>query len=748
MKARRLINVMLLSFLVLTGCGKVTEEEYSLSIHVSGLGSVTGAEAGKYQKGTELTLTAVPEEGYGFDAWEDSSSAGTEDMHSLTYSITLNEDHAVTAYFSELPQEVYYSLEILTVGSGTVTGGETGSYLSGTEFTLTAVPSEGYEFDEWTDENVVGQLTDASYSFTLLGNKTITARFTESPQPIYYTLSISVSGSGTVTGGQSGFYLDGTEFTLTAEPGEGYEFDSWEDDEAADPMLLEDLSYSFILNENHHITAVFTEIPQPVYFTLTIIVDGQGSVEGGETGSYLSGTEFTLTAVPDFDYTYFEKWTSGEETLGTETAYSFVLEEDYEISAHFLNELSGDYYIATFGHVFNANNDFKTAGGSVTINGLDWTYSPFKFLGQNGSVGVQIGSKNNPQKDLWTLSTQFGTEVKVLSYGFKIGGASGTNSNITVTLGDSYSHVENNTSTTVVSFNYDDLEIPTAGFTLSLQAVTSAAIYFHSLTFTVAIPVEVVMDISADEIKPKTIIPGSNGIPAAKFAPITLEDYYSSVNLEATGSELVASLRAKITALTRTNYGDAKTMLIYTDESYDDPGFVLGMWDGDLLDADWSTGTWQREHVWACTNMGLGGDNRPGESTKNQGSDLHNLRAACPGSNGAHASLHFDNLPATAGYFYPNIAEGSLNGFHAYNGDFRGDLARILFYMYITYDFLSLNDAPDGNLSTGKLSALLSWHAADPVDNFEIQRNNRIYGYQGNRNPFIDYPSLVSKIAF
>ena len=44
----------------------------------------------------------------------------------------------------------------------------------------------------------------------------------------------------------------------------------------------------------------------------------------------------------------------------------------------------------------------------------------------------------------------------------------------------------------------------------------------------------------------------------------------------------------------------------------------------------------------------------------------------------------------------------------------------------------------------GKLSSLIQWHYDDPVDDFEINRNEIIYGYQQNRNPFIDHPNLVS----
>ncbi|HBY65910.1 MAG TPA: hypothetical protein DEG42_05995 [Acholeplasmataceae bacterium] len=46
----------------------------------------------------------------------------------------------------------------------------------------------------------------------------------------------------------------------------------------------------------------------------------------------------------------------------------------------------------------------------------------------------------------------------------------------------------------------------------------------------------------------------------------------------------------------------------------------------------------------------------------------------------------------------------------------------------------------------GRLSLLLEWHKEDPVDDFERNRNQKIFEAQGNRNPFIDKPEYVHLI--
>lgn len=86
--------------------------------------------------------------------------------------------------------------------------------------------------------------------------------------------------------------------------------------------------------------------------------------------------------------------------------------------------------------------------------------------------------------------------------------------------------------------------------------------------------------------------------------------------------------------------------------------------------------------------------------------------------------------------------------------EFKGDIARIYFYFVTRYENLVGNWSSypmfDGSanqvLSTPFLNMMFAWHTQDPVSQKEIDRNNAIYQYQGNRNPFVDFPEWVCKV--
>lgn len=88
--------------------------------------------------------------------------------------------------------------------------------------------------------------------------------------------------------------------------------------------------------------------------------------------------------------------------------------------------------------------------------------------------------------------------------------------------------------------------------------------------------------------------------------------------------------------------------------------------------------------------------------------------------------------------------------------DYKGDLARVYFYMatrYRTTNFTSGTGNTSFTYTSGVAdltdymkNLMLKWHRNDPVSEKELKRNNAIYTHQKNRNPFVDYPCLVEYV--
>src|SRR5690606_31390458 len=97
------------------------------------------------------------------------------------------------------------------------------------------------------------------------------------------------------------------------------------------------------------------------------------------------------------------------------------------------------------------------------------------------------------------------------------------------------------------------------------------------------------------------------------------------------------------------------------------------------------------------------------------------------------------------------LGQISITGYSGYAfepiDEFKGDIARILFYFATRYEtqvdswgFTMFNGTEGQVFKPAFLQILKEWHDLDPVSDFEIARNNAAYIYQGNRNPYIDHP--------
>ena len=192
-----------------------------------------------------------------------------------------------------------------------------------------------------------------------------------------------------------------------------------------------------------------------------------------------------------------------------------------------------------------------------------------------------------------------------------------------------------------------------------------------------------------------------------------------------------------------------------------------------------------REHVW-CQSRGFkasSGAKGPagtdvhhlmaGDSRVNQTTHNNNPYGFVDGSKSSEdASKYLDFLKGNVkGYpLNPHSEDKATTVFEPQDSD-KGDIARACFYMAACYnnfsgnetisqydpnlimvDYASDNGAAEDSSAThpvamGILSDMLEWNKIDPVDEFEIHRNNLIYNnYQHNRNPFVDFPQWADYI--
>lgn len=132
------------------------------------------------------------------------------------------------------------------------------SFYEGTNITLRAYPAPGYKFVSWSDGN-----TDNPRYMVMPAQNVYLDPIVEVDESIVPKGAIinasATEGQGTITNFTSGWYAEGTELTITAQPAEGYEFVQWSDGHETNPYYLtvED-------GKNINITAMFCEKGQGI----------------------------------------------------------------------------------------------------------------------------------------------------------------------------------------------------------------------------------------------------------------------------------------------------------------------------------------------------------------------------------------------------------------------------------------------------------------------------------------------------
>lgn len=276
-------------------------------------GTVVGA--GIYMQGETCTLTANSNHGYVFDSWKENDVTVFADS---VYSFTVEGDRHLVAVFE---QECY----VVTVTPEPMDGGDitgAGNYVVGSLCQLEAFPKPGYVFERWM-ENGETVSTTSFYSFVVNENHDLKACFFRVPYEI--TLSAEPETGGIVEGG--GTYYFGDMVTVRALTNPTYYFINWKEN---GEVVGTNQNFTFAVDGNHHFVATFaqdcyvvTATPEPI---------NGGSITGA--GNYIAGTQCQLVAHSAPGYG-FDKWTENGVTVSNSSSYSFTVNEDHDLTAHF-----------------------------------------------------------------------------------------------------------------------------------------------------------------------------------------------------------------------------------------------------------------------------------------------------------------------------------------------------------------------------------------------------------------------------
>ena len=314
-------------------------QSYSITVSANPTNGGTVTGGGTYQQGQSCTVTATANSGFTFTNWTENGNV-VSTQASYTFNVTGNR--TLVANFQAQPQTFTISVSANPSNGGTVTGG--GTYQQGQQCTVTATPATGFTFLRWT-ENGTQVSTNASYTFTVTGNRTLVAQFQAVPQNYNISVSANPSNGGTVSGG--GTYQQGQSCTVHATANTGYTFTNWTEN---GNVVSTNANYTFTVTGNRTLVANFTQ--QQFTITATANPTNGGTVTG--SGTYTYGQSCTLSASPATGYT-FVNWTKNGIQVSTMANYTFTVTESATYQANF--------QLQSFTITANAN---PAEGGSVS----------------------------------------------------------------------------------------------------------------------------------------------------------------------------------------------------------------------------------------------------------------------------------------------------------------------------------------------------------------------------------------------
>ena len=372
-----------------------------------------------------------------------------------------------------------------------------------------------------------------------------------------------------------------------------------------------------------------------------------------------------------------------------------------------------------------ANND----GSGIIYNGITTTFIPSAPLTEGQNMTITFTTDTNVTSDLnLSVTLDNGTFTNADFTG---------NLNITIPTGT-------NTISTVIQILNDGVNDGDEELQITIGTVPSEYIVLSNNIAVRVNDINYIVSSWGTPLNP-TYDQVTSTAPAG---------YYSSLEglSGAALKQAIQNIIANPAVVHAHNYGDINDILKTADQNPQNNNQVWLMYVEqprtklDIQTGNSIVGKWNREHIYSQSRGGFS----DGTSSTADGinvwsptnandllaghADAHHIRAEDGQENSSRSNRNY-------GVDY--------NGPAGSQGSWHGDVARSLFYMAVRYNGLNVvngdvSETPSGYI--GDLATLLTWNVADDSDDFEMNRNNYIYTWQVNRNPFIDYPELANYI--
>lgn len=373
-----------------------------------------------------------------------------------------------------------------------------------------------------------------------------------------------------------------------------------------------------------------------------------------------------------------------------------------------------------------ANND----GSGIIYNGITTSFSPVSPVNEGQSITITFTTDT-------AVASTLNFSITLNNGSFNSADFSG-NLNISIPTGST-------TASTVIQLLNDGTNDGDEEMQVKIGTVPSQYIILNNNSI-----------IRVNDINFTTLPFGTPANPTygnvTSTAPV---GYYASLEGKsgATLKQAIQDIIANPSVVRAHTYGDIINILKTADQNPENSNQVWLIYtEQPRSKIDYQTGNsiigkWNREHIY-CQSRGNYGDlyNLPPDG-------INVWSSTGPDDIGAGLS-DAHHLRAVDGQ--ENSSRNNRNYGVDYNGptgtptsSWKGDVARACFYMAVRYNGLNVvNGNPNENIvgQIGDLATLLTWNASDPRDDFEMNRNNYIYTWQVNRNPFIDYPTLANYI--